>query len=116
MKTCSLGDLLEPDKGVAWLPIGRTRNKSTNPELTELVLKSSSLGDLLEPDKGVVWLPIGRTRNESTNPELTELALKTSSLGDLLEPDKGGVADRSQDVLHDPGLPFPINIIVLIII
>ncbi len=83
--------------GVAWFPTGRTRNKSTNPELTELALKTSSLalktsslGDLLEPHKGVAWLPIGRTRNKSTNPELTELALKTSSLGDLLEPDKGG--------------------------
>jgi hypothetical protein len=75
-------------------------------------LKTSSLGDLLEPDKGVAWLPIGRTRNKSTNPELTELALKTSSLGDLLEPDKGCVADRSQDVLHYPGLPLSINIII----
>ncbi len=84
------GDLLEPDKGVAWLPIGRTRNKSINPKLTELALKTSSLGDLPEPDKGVAWLPTGRTRNKSTNPELTELALKTSSLGDLLKPDKGG--------------------------
>jgi hypothetical protein len=67
-------------RGMAWLPIGRTRNKATNPELTELALKTSSLGDLLEPDKGVVWLPISRTRNKSTYPELTELALKTSSL------------------------------------
>jgi hypothetical protein len=59
----------------------------------------------------VAWLPIGQTLNESTNTKLTELALKTSSLGDLLEPDKGSVADRSQDVLHDPSLPLPRNII-----
>jgi hypothetical protein len=39
-------------RGVAWLPIGRTSNKSTNPELTELALKTNSLGDLLETDKG----------------------------------------------------------------
>jgi hypothetical protein len=80
---------VEHDKGVAWLPIGRTRNKSTNP-FTELALKTSSLGDLLEPYKGMAWLPISCTRNKSTNPELTELALKTCSLGDLLEHNKKG--------------------------